>query len=120
MPLTCTPFYAASPDRLWKTLFRNLLMYPSLPPWEARRSCVGGAAAMYKSIMEHIATVIICKKNPNVSESSVSPQTGIRGSETYQGISQTEANRHRDPEGRGWLERYLPEAKGARHLLHPS
>lgn len=32
---------------------------------------------MYKIVMEHIVTVIICKKNPNVSKNSVNPKTGI-------------------------------------------
>jgi len=96
------PTYVAPPDRFGKTLCSILLMYPSLLPWESRRSCAGGVATMYKSIMEHIATVIICEKNPNVSERGVNPQTGIWGLDTYQGISRTEANRHREPGGPGW------------------
>ena len=49
----------------------------SLSP-EARRSGVRfGRATAYKRTMEHTATVIICKKNPNVSESDISPRTKV-------------------------------------------
>ena len=41
---------------------------------EARHFGVRFGAAVCKRTMEHTATIIICKKNPNVSESSVSPR----------------------------------------------
>ena len=106
-----TPSYAAQSDHSGKRLLRILLTYPFLPRWEARRSCPGGAASMYNSTMEHIATVIICKKNPNVSGSGISPETRIRAPETCQDRSQTEANRRRDRGELESLEQYSPGAK---------
>ena len=75
-----TTSYIPQSDHSGKRLLRILLTYPFPLLREARRSCAGGPATMYNSIMEHTATVIICKKTPNVSGRGVSPQTGIRAS----------------------------------------
>lgn len=72
---------------------------------ETSRTCADGLTTTCNSNMEHTATIIICKKNPNVSESGVSPQARLRGSWTYQGIYQTGVNRHKDPEELGWSKR---------------
>jgi hypothetical protein len=44
---------------------------------DARRFGRDGIVTAYNRIMEHTATVIICKKNPNVSESGVSRKTKV-------------------------------------------
>jgi len=67
----CPSPYVSPLDRFGKTLFRILLRYGFPPPSEACESRVEGIATLYNSIMEHTATVVICKKNPNVSESGV-------------------------------------------------
>ena len=58
-----------------ENISRILLMDIFPPPWEVCRPCVDGIATLYNNIMEHAAIVIICKKNPNVSETGVSCQT---------------------------------------------
>jgi len=56
----------------------------------------------YKSTIEHTATVIICKKNPNESEGGISCRVKMLGPGTYQGICRTGANRRKDSEEPGW------------------
>ena len=76
-------------------------MLPS--SWEAR--CFGldfGVATKYTSTTEHTATVIICKMNPNVSESSVGTRTKMWVPETYQCIYRAEVDRDRDCEELEW------------------
>jgi len=85
-----------------ENILRILLKYVFPLPMEVRRSCVEGTATLYNSIMEHAATVIICKKNPNVSESDVSRYTKIRAPETYQNIYRTEVNRDKGSGELGW------------------